>query len=68
MGAKDKDALRSVKLHFRNYLNADIIEFCVGKKEYSLGYAEEITVEVYDGDCVYFDGVVRLEKAEPQII
>jgi hypothetical protein len=42
----------------KNQLNNGLtIEFCCGEKEYTLKHDEEVTVEVEDGDCMYFDGV-----------
>lgn len=48
--------MKRVKLHIKNQLNKGLeIDFCVGYKEYSLKHDEEITIEVEDEDCVYFD-------------
>ena len=50
---------RLVKLNIKNQLNnKHIIEFCVGEKEFTLKPEEELTIEVQDEDCIYFD-VVR---------
>ncbi|MCL6478318.1 MAG: hypothetical protein K6T65_07855 [Peptococcaceae bacterium] len=56
-----------MKLHIKNQLNG-IIEFCCGEKEYELNPEQEITIEVKDEDCMYFDTVhlldERCQKAE----
>ena len=45
-----------MKLHIKNQLNDGLaIEFCCGQKEYTLAPEEEVTVEVNDEDCMYFD-------------
>jgi hypothetical protein len=33
------------------------MEFCCGENEYALSPEEEITIEIKDGDCMYFDEV-----------
>ncbi|MHB1419321.1 MAG: hypothetical protein ACYCX4_06975 [Bacillota bacterium] len=35
------------------------MEFCSGEKEYILNPGEAATVEVKDGDCMYFDRLVH---------
>jgi hypothetical protein len=40
----------------KNQLNNGLtIEFCCGEKEYVLKRGEEVTIEIKDGDCIYFD-------------
>ena len=46
------------KLHVKNQLNGRI-EFCAGEKEYQLEPEQEITIEVNDEDCVYFDTFMK---------
>ena len=51
-----------MKLHIKNQLNGKhIIEFCCGQMEYTLEPEEEVTIEVNDEDCMYFD-IVRKNK------
>jgi uncharacterized protein YneR len=55
-----------VKLHIKNQLNDGMtIEFCSGPKEYELKYEEEVTIEVEDEDCMYFD-IVSLPDTTPR--
>lgn len=50
-----------MKLHIKNQLNdKHIIEFCCGQMEYSLKPEEEVTIEVSDEDCMYFDIVRKI--------
>lgn len=37
--------------------NGHVMEFCCGEKEYVLKPGEEISIEVNDQDCMYFDEV-----------
>jgi len=44
---------------YKNQLNSGLaIEFCCGQEEYTLEPEEEVTVEVQDEECMYFD-IVR---------
>jgi len=56
-----------MKLHIKNQLDGKI-EFCSGQKEYELDPDQEITIEVSDEDCMYFDQFnptnVRCREAE----
>ena len=45
-----------MKLHIKNQLGGKI-EFCLGEKEYELAPEEEMTIEVKDEDCMYFDKI-----------
>ena len=55
-----------MKIHIKNHSNADVIEFCVGEKEYELKYDETVTVEVQDEDCIYLDIVKGVDLSENQ--
>lgn len=46
-----------LKLHIKNQLKGKI-EFCCGKNEYELEPEQEVTVQVADEDCMYFDTIV----------
>jgi 3-isopropylmalate dehydratase small subunit len=44
------------QIFVKNQLNNGLtIEFCCGDKEYQLKHDEKITIEIEDGDCLYFD-------------
>jgi len=44
------------EIYVKNQLNDGLeIEFCVGDKEYRLEHNEEVTIDVEDGSCMYFD-------------
>lgn len=48
-----------MQIHVKNQLNNGLtIEFCCGDKEYVLAHDEEVTIEVEDEVCMYFD-IVR---------
>lgn len=47
-----------MKLHLKNETKHSI-QFCCGDKECALKPGEEITIEVNDEDCMYFDGVTE---------
>jgi len=49
-----------MKIHIENQLNDElVIAFCVGAKEYRLEPDEEITIEIEEDVCVYFDTAYR---------
>lgn len=43
-----------MKLHIKNQLRGTL-EFCCGMNEYTLAPEKEITIEVSNEDCMYFD-------------
>jgi hypothetical protein len=47
-----------IKLHIKNQALFRI-EFCCGEKEYELEPDQQVTIEVEDEDCMYFDQVVE---------
>jgi hypothetical protein len=54
-----------MKAIIKNQLNGKLaIEFCVGDKEYQLAPDEEITIDVEEDDCVYFDTVYAKKGEE----
>lgn len=53
-----------IKLHIKNQLGMNI-NFCCGIDiECELAPEEKITIEVSDGDCMYFDYVKEAEQKE----
>jgi len=45
-----------MQLFIKNQLNDGLaIEFCCGKKEYELKHDEEVTIEIKEDVCMYFD-------------
>jgi hypothetical protein len=51
------------QIYVKNQLNDGLtIEFCCGDKEFKLNPNEEKTIEIEDGDCVYFDGAYKPAK------
>jgi hypothetical protein len=47
------------KIHVKNQLNNGLtIEFCFGDQEFTLKHDEEVTIQIKDEDCMYFD-IVR---------
>jgi hypothetical protein len=41
--------------------NGHLMQFCCGDKEYVLEPGEEISIEVSDQDCMYFDEVTNVQ-------
>jgi hypothetical protein len=45
-----------LKIHIKNQLKGKVA-FCAGMKEYELEPGQEVTIEVEDEGCMYFDQV-----------
>lgn len=45
-----------MKIHIKNQTGNEI-DFCCGENEYTLRPDEEVSIEVQDGDCFYFDKI-----------
>lgn len=52
-----------MKLNLKNETGY-LVDFCSGEKEYSLQPGEEISIEVFDEDCMYFDGVKEVHDVQ----